>query len=70
MHLVAHELVHYQQAAYDVERYQRLNSLLARAIKERAADYVAELLTGAHINPVAHAYGNRHEWDLWSRFPL
>lgn len=68
VHLVAHELTHYQQAAYDVERYQRSNSLLARAIKEGAADYVAELLTGAHINPVAHAYGNRHEWNLWSRF--
>lgn len=68
VHLVAHELAHYQQAAYDVERYQRSNSLLARAIKEGAADYVAELLTGAHINPVAHAYGNRHEWNLWSRF--
>lgn len=68
VHLVAHELAHYQQAAYDVERYQRSNSLLARAIKEGTADYVAELLTGAHINPVAHAYGNRYEWSLWSRF--
>lgn len=68
VHLVAHELTHYQQAAYDVERYQRSNSLLARAIKEGVADYVAELLTGAHINPAAHAYGDRHEWTLWSLF--
>lgn len=68
VHLVAHELTHYQQAAYNVERYQRSNSLLARAIKEGVADYVAELLTGAHINPAAHAYGDRHEWTLWSLF--
>lgn len=68
VHLVAHELVHYQQAAYDVERYQSSNSLLARAIKEGVADYVAELLTGAHINAAAHDYGDGHEWELWRRF--
>lgn len=66
--LVAHELVHYQQAAYDVERYQAATSLLARAIKEGVADYVAELLTGAHINAAAHAYGAEHERELWARF--
>lgn len=66
--LVAHELAHYQQAAHDPEAYQRSSSLLARAIKEGAADYVAELLTGAHINEEAHAYGNDNEWTLWSRF--
>lgn len=66
--LVAHELVHYQQAAYDVERYQGATSLLARAIKEGVADYVAELLTGAHINAAAHAHGAEHEWELWARF--
>ncbi len=66
--LVAHELVHYQQAAYDVERYQAASWLLARAIKEGVADYVAELLTGAHINAAAHAYGTQHERQLWARF--
>lgn len=66
--LVAHELVHYQQAAYDVERYQGATSLLARAIKEGVADYVAEVLTGAHINAAAHAYGVEHERELWARF--
>lgn len=68
VHLVAHELTHFQQAAYDIRRYQTENSLLARAIKEGVADYVAELLTGRHINPRAHEYGRRHEWALWSRF--
>lgn len=68
VHLVAHELTHFQQAAYDVRRYQTENSLLARAIKEGVADYVAELLTGKHINPRAHDYGTNHEWALWSRF--
>jgi len=66
--LVAHELVHYQQAASDVEAYQAATYLLARAIKEGVADYVAELLTGGNINAAAHAYGAEHEWELWARF--
>lgn len=66
--LVAHELTHYQQAAYDLHRYQTENSLLARTIKEGVADYVAELLTGKHTNPRAHEYGREHEWALWSGF--
>jgi hypothetical protein len=68
VHLVAHELVHYQQAAWDLDGYQRANSLLARAIKEGVADFIAELISGAHINPEAHAYGLRHEAALWARF--
>lgn len=68
LHLAVHELVHFQQAAYDVALYQRSNTLVARAIREGVADYVAELLTGDHINATAHAYGNAHEWQTWSRF--
>jgi hypothetical protein len=67
-HLVAHELVHYQQAAFNPELYQRSNTLLARAIKEGVADFLAELVSGGHTNPVAHAYGERHEAELWERF--
>jgi hypothetical protein len=68
VHLVAHELTHYQHAAADPQRYQSANSLLARAIKEGAADFIAEKVSGGHINGPAHAYGVAHEWELWSRF--
>lgn len=67
-HLVAHELAHYQQAAWNPELYQRPTTLLGRAIREGSADLIAELISGAHINEVAHAFGVRHEALLWSRF--
>lgn len=67
-HLVAHELVHYQQAAWNVELYQQSTSLLARAIKEGVADFIAELVSGRHINAAAHRYGEQHERALWDRF--
>lgn len=67
-HLVAHELVHYQQAAWNPQLYQSSNTLLARAIKEGVADFIAELISGRHTNPVAHAYGELHEAELWQRF--
>jgi hypothetical protein len=68
VHLVAHELVHYQQAAWNPELYQSSNTLLARAIKEGVADFIAELVSGRHINAAAHAYGMEHERELWRRF--
>lgn len=68
VHLVAHELAHYQQAAWNVELYQREWSLLARAIKEGAADFVARVVSGDHTNAEAHAYGLEHEAELWRRF--
>ena len=68
VHLVAHELTHYQQAAYDVALYTSQQSLLARAIREGTADFVAELISGDHINQRAHAYGMAHERELWARF--
>jgi hypothetical protein len=68
VHLVAHELTHYQQAAANPQRYQSAKSLLVRAIKEGAADFIAEKVSGGHINGPAHAYGAAREWELWSRF--
>ena len=60
--IVAHELVHYQQknAAGD--------TLLARALGEGVADFVAELTAGGHINQHLHAYGNPIEKELWLEF--
>lgn len=72
-HLVVHELVHVQQAlAQGVERYRSIygpsGSLLAIAIREGSADLVAQLTSGGHVNPRAHAYGLQHERALWQQF--
>ncbi|HEU0076276.1 MAG TPA: DUF2268 domain-containing putative Zn-dependent protease [Longimicrobiaceae bacterium] len=60
--IVAHELVHYQQD------YAPGRSLLRQSLNEGVADFVAELISGRHINPAAHAYGDAHEGELWCEF--
>ena len=62
-HIVAHELIHYQQKYPKGER-----TLLAEAIKEGSADFIAELISGRHINTHLHTYGNPKERELWEEF--
>lgn len=61
-HIVAHELVHYQQD------YAPGRSLLRQSLNEGVADFIAELISGRHINPAAHAYADAHEAELWCEF--
>jgi hypothetical protein len=63
-YVVAHELIHYQQ------KYPRNqnSTLLARAVGEGSADFIAELISGSHINPHLHEYGNPIEKELWIDF--
>ena len=67
-HLATHELVHFNQMVASPLAYIRDDSNLARAIKEGAADFVAELVSGDHINQRAHRYGQLHERALWAAF--
>ena len=60
--IVAHELVHYQQ------KNAASNTLLARALGEGVADFIAELTAGNHINPHLHTYANPIEKELWLEF--
>lgn len=60
--VVVHELVHYQQ------NYTNTKTLLAQSIKEGAADFVCELLTGTHPNKAIYQYGDAHEHALWNEF--
>ena len=60
-HIVAHELVHFQQR-------QRTSTLLEQSLKEGSADFVAELISGRHINQHVHAYANPREDALWEEF--
>lgn len=67
-HLAAHELVHFNQMVASPLAYIRDDSNLARAIKEGTADFVAELVSGNHVNQRAHRYGRMHERALWAAF--
>jgi Predicted Zn-dependent protease (DUF2268) len=60
-HIVAHELIHFQQK-YDG------GNLLSACIKEGAADFMAELISGKHINQHVHDFANPREKELWLEF--
>ncbi len=60
-HIVAHELIHFQQD-YDG------GSLLAASLKEGSADFIAELISGRHINQHVHDFANPIEKELWLEF--
>ncbi|HEX8148941.1 MAG TPA: DUF2268 domain-containing putative Zn-dependent protease [Pyrinomonadaceae bacterium] len=62
-HIVAHELAHCQQKYPGGGR-----TLLAEAVKEGSADFIAELISGRHINTHLHAYGDPRERELWEAF--
>lgn len=59
--IVSHELIHYQQ-------HYPSPTLLENAFKEGTADFVGEMISGAHINNPAHRYGMAHEHELWKEF--
>jgi hypothetical protein len=62
MNLVAHELAHAQQPS-------RSNaSVLRHGLREGAADWVAEQLTGQPIRSRAFAWGYAHEEEIWADF--
>lgn len=60
-HIVAHELIHFQQD-YDG------GTLLAASVKEGAADFLAELISGRHINQHVHEFADPQEKELWLEF--
>lgn len=62
--VVVHELMHFQQ------NYAADYSLLAQSIKEGAADFLCELVTGTHSNKQIFEYGDVHEAELWNEFKV
>lgn len=60
-HIVAHELIHFQQT-YDG------GNLLQACLKEGSADFIAELISGKHINGHVHDFANPKEKELWLEF--
>ncbi len=61
-HIVLHEAIHFQQD------YDSVTTLLGQSIMEGAADFIAELTTGRHINDAAHEFAEPREDDVWRRF--
>jgi hypothetical protein len=59
--IVIHELIHYQQQA-------RGGDLTTQVMKEGAADFIAELITGNQIDEDIKPYGDSHEEELWKKF--
>jgi hypothetical protein len=69
LEFTAHEMVHTQQRfglvyLWAMER----NRLLTMSIKEGAADFVSEKITGLNINESIHPYGLANEEELWKEF--
>ncbi len=60
--LIAHELIHYQQ------QLPGKNTLLEKSIMEGSADFIGELISGEHINPVPFHYGEENEGRLCREF--
>ena len=60
--LIVHESIHMQQPNIKTE------SLLARAIKEGSADFLAELATGHNPSQSVHDMVNPKERELWAEF--
>ncbi|QSQ24360.1 hypothetical protein JY651_05185 [Pyxidicoccus parkwayensis] len=62
-HLVAHELIHFQQPP----DHERMN-LLEQSLREGSADFLAELISGRDINEHVHAWAEPREAELWREF--
>lgn len=60
--MVIHESAHFQQ------RDHSKDDLFNNVMREGGADFVAELVTGRHINEANKPYGDSHEQELWQRF--
>jgi hypothetical protein len=61
-HIVAHELIHYQQ------KHPGSRILLVQSIREGSADFLAELISGRHINQHVHEFAEPREAELWREF--
>lgn len=62
-HIVAHELIHFQQ-----KNWPENPTLLQQSIMEGSADFLGELISGNNINGPAMDYGNKHEERLCKEF--
>ncbi len=62
-HIVAHELIHFQQ-----KNWPENPTLLQQSLTEGTADFIGEMISGKNINTVAMEYGNKNEEALCREF--
>ena len=62
--IVVHELMHVNQTPLPGANA----TVLAQALREGGADFVAELVTGRNINDHVHAWANPREHEVWQEF--
>jgi Predicted Zn-dependent protease (DUF2268) len=68
-HIVAHELVHYQQKnAHLIALFGGEVNLLGKSLSEGTAEFIGELISGDKDNPQLHEYGDPREKQLWLEF--
>ncbi|ROI05189.1 hypothetical protein EGI16_07695 [Chryseobacterium sp. G0240] len=60
--LISHELIHFQQ------NNKGKNTLLKQCLGEGSADFIGELISGEHINPIPFQYGESHTDQLYPEF--
>jgi hypothetical protein len=66
--IVAHEHVHVQQFRAGGLGTKPDKTLLDQSLLEGSADFVGELVAGAHINGATHAWALPREGQLWVEF--
>lgn len=67
--IVSHELIHFQQkASGQYAAAEARPTLLAVAILEGGADFIAELISGIRGNAGTQEYGRAHERAVWEEF--
>lgn len=70
--LTFHEQMHFEQImnAGGKEKFLKYTSgtLLSNSLKEGAADFVSNLVTGWNNNRPNYIYGSEHEKKLWAKF--
>jgi Predicted Zn-dependent protease (DUF2268) len=59
--IVIHELIHYQQQTQG-------DDLTTEVMKEGAADFISERITGHDIDEDTKPYGDSNEEELWNKF--
>lgn len=62
-HVVSHELIHFLQRGSG-----ETPGLLFAALREGAADFLAEKISGRHVNETVHDWASSRENELWLEF--
>jgi hypothetical protein len=71
--IIAHEMTHRQQVRVQgidqyLAIYDEQQSVLANAIREGTAEFIAMKTAGSTTDPASYAFGLEHEAEIWEAF--